>query len=164
MALIIYPTVGADSFISVADADVVIANNSLQSEQWIALTEPIKEVYLRIAFTRIMQAIAHTDEGEGYLDEATYDPLISCLPDANALMAIHDLSYGLSSDINPNTGLISKEKVGSLEVTYFHGNPMHQVSSRKTSYYPSSVVPCINGYGGNVTSANNLMQMTLGHS
>jgi hypothetical protein len=70
--------------------------------------------------------------------------------------------YGLSSEVNPNTGLISKQKVGDLEETYFHGNPLSQVNSRNTNPFPSSVIKCLNTYGANVTSGKTgIYQTTL---
>lgn len=47
--LVIYPTDSYDSFCSVADADTIITNYVPDSETWLALTEPQKEVYLRQA-------------------------------------------------------------------------------------------------------------------
>ena len=163
MALIIYPIADADSFITEADADTVIAENSVQSATWTALTSTMKEVYLRIATSRILGSVSTDASNEdGYLDESIYVAADSCLPKATALMAIHDLAYGLSSDINPNTGLISKQKVGDLEETYFHGNPLSQVNSRNTNPFPSSVIKCLNAYGANVTSGKTgIYQTTL---
>jgi hypothetical protein len=158
MALVIYPDTGYDSFVTLVDADAIIANYSVHNDKWVALTDTDKEIYLRIACEYI---ILNTP----LLPDMEYDPLTSCLPKSNAMMAVHDLSYGLSSEINPNTGLISKEKVDTLEVTYFHGNPNHQVNSRKTSRFPATVVRCINSYGGNVRASNvGVVQETLGHS
>lgn len=154
MSLIIIPTENGDSFISILDADDVIIKNSVHSGQWLELLDGQKEVYLRIATSRILRIVS-TDKynPDGYLDLSTYDATTSCLPKATALMAIHDLAYGLSSEVNPNTGIVSKEKVGDLEVTYFHGNPLSQVNGRKTSFYPNEVVPCLESYGAIVNTS-----------
>ena len=161
MALIIYPTTDYDSFISVVDADTIITNNSVQSVTWLALTEAEKEVYLRIATTRILNAVStDTTNSDGYLDETVYVAVDSCLPKSCALMAVHDLVYGLSSEINPNTGLVTKEKVGDLEVQYAHGFPNKRVSGRVSNPYPSSVRPCLESYGATGLSGG-ITQVTL---
>jgi hypothetical protein len=161
MSLTIYPTTDADSFISLADADIVITNNSIQSATWLALSEAEREVYLRIATTRIFNVVStDTSNEDGYLDSSTYVASESCLPKATALMAVHDLVYGLSSEINPNTGLVSKEKVGDIEVNYFHGYIDKQANGRKTNPYPGSIIPCLNYYGANI-QLSKLRQATL---
>lgn len=165
MSLIIFPATNSDSFITVADADTIITENVILSADWLALTEATKEVYLRIA-TSTIHSVVSTDStnADGYLDELTYVYADSCLHKACALMAVHDLNYGLSSEINPNTGLVSKEKVGDLEVTYFHGNPLSRVSSRKTNPFPPSVINCLNSYGADVTSGSSIKQVKLERS
>jgi hypothetical protein len=161
MALTIYPASGYDSFITVADADTIITANSVQSATWLAMTEIEKEVYLRIATARIFNVVStDTSNEDGYLDSSTYVASESCLPKATALMAVHDLVYGLSSEINPNTGVVSKEKVGDLEVNYFHGYTDKQVRGRKTNPYPSIAIPCLNYYGANI-QLSKLRQATL---
>lgn len=151
--LILYPNTDYDSFISVADADEVISNNSVHSAQWLALTEAQKEVYLRVATTRILNITTA-------LDVLTYVAANSCLPKSCALIGIHDVVYGISSEVNPNTGIVSKEKVGDLEVTYFHGNPNKQVKGRTTSPFPSEVKPCLESYGA-VFSQGSIQRATL---
>ena len=153
--LTLYPAVGADSFISLADATTIITANSLQSSQWTALTDANKEVYLRIAYTNIVNNISYdTTSLSGYLDPLTYVALDSCLPKSQAMMAVHDVVYQISSEINPNTGLISKEKVGDLEVTYVHGanTSSKQLSSKNKNPFPSSVVKCLTTYGATILS------------
>jgi len=156
MALIIYPSDGADSFISLADATTVITENSLQASQWTALTDANKEIYLRIAYTNITNAISYDLEDlNGFLDPLTYDAEYSCLPKSQAIMAINDIVYQISAEINPSTGLISKEKVGDLEVTYFHGanTSSKQLSSKNKNPFPSSVVKCLTAYGATISTS-----------
>ena len=163
MALVIYPATGYDSLISEVDATAIITANSLQSSLWSALTSVNKEIYLRIATTRILNSVSYDySNPTGYLDEATYVAADSCLPKSCALMAIHDLAYGLSSEINPQTGLIAKEKVGDLEVTYIHGAnaSSKQLSSRETSPFPASVQSCLKSYGA-ILSNGGFRQATL---
>ncbi len=164
--LTLYPNIGADSFISLDDATIIITANSLQSSQWIALTDANKEVYLRIAYTNIVNNISYDITNiDGYLDPLTYIALDSCLPKSQAMMAIHDVVYQISSEINPNTGLISKEKVGDLEVTYVHGanTSSKQLSSKNKNMFPQSVVKCLTSYGANISS-NGFTQATLERS
>jgi hypothetical protein len=141
----------------------VIEANSLQASQWIALSDETQEVYLRIATTRILNSVSYDySNPTGYLDEATYLASDSCLPKSCALMAIHDLAYGLSSEINPQTGLIAKERVGDLEVTYIHGanTSSKQLSSRETNPFPPSVQSCLKSYGA-ILSNGGFRQATL---
>jgi hypothetical protein len=162
MALIVIPTENGDSFISLIDANDIVSKNSIQASDWLALDDSVKEVYLRIATQRILDAVStDLNNDDGYYDVTTYSPPNSCLPKTTALMAVHDLAYGLSSDINPNTGLITKEKVGDLEVNYTHGNPFSQISSKKTNPFPQSVVSCLNSYGASINTSS-IKQVTLG--
>ena len=146
MSLIIYPTEDYDSFVSILDADSYIQSYSVQSLGWIALTDEQKEVYLRIATKRI-------------LDIVDIDLLFDtndCIARSCSLMAIHDLVYEISSSVNPNTGVVSKEKVGDLEVNYYHGNTQSRVMGRNTNPFPSSVKTCLNDLGAhlNVSGIN----------
>jgi hypothetical protein len=166
MALTIFPSAGYDSMISLSGAMSVIEANSLQAPQWIALSDETQEVYLRIATTRILNSVSYDySNPAGYLDEATYVAEDSCLPKSCALMAIHDLAYGLSSEINPQTGLVAKEKVGDLEVTYIHGAnaSSRQLSSRETNPFPASVQSCLRSYGA-ILSNGGFAQATLERS
>lgn len=150
--LIIYPTTDYDSFVSVVDADTIISKNSLKNTEWTALTEAQKEVFLRIATTRILNAI-----DTSLLVEDV------CIKNATALMAVRDLVFEISSSVNPNTGLISKEKVGNVEVTYFHGNPIHRITGRSTNPFPKEIIPCLQKYGADLTSGY-IQKATLVHS
>lgn len=140
MSLVIYPATDYDSFISVANADTVIANNTLFDSNWTALTTSQKEVYLRIATTRILNVV----------DTSLFDGTDSCLVKSCALMAVRDLVFEISSSINPNTGLVSSEKVGDLQVTYYHGNSNRQVSGKNMNPFPPEVVTCLNSYDAEI--------------
>lgn len=140
MALTVYVdnNTDFDSFISLADADTYITETSIHSADWLALSTTDREVYLRIACNRILSRI----------DETLLDGN-ACLAKANASMAIHDVVYKLSSDINPNTGLVTREKVGDLEVDYFHGGfrSSRQIKGIVTDPFPSEVKKCLSNYG-----------------
>lgn len=47
MALIIYPTTGWDSYVSLADAEILVTNNIITTTSWNALTNTQKELYLK---------------------------------------------------------------------------------------------------------------------
>lgn len=143
MALVIYPNTDYDSFISVSDADGIINKFSVHVTTWEGLNDAQKEVYLRIATDRIFNAI----DSDTYLDSTTYVADDSCLPKATALMAIHDVVYEISSSVNPNQGLVSMERVGDLQVNYFHGNGKYPKGAKKTNPYPTEVYPCLTSYG-----------------
>ena len=154
MALIIYPLTNYDSFISLTDADVIISNYSVNGSKWLALDTATKEVYLRIATDRILNVVSTDSLSEyGYLDSTTYDPLTSCLPKACALIAMNDLDYLISKELNPNTGLVQKEKVGDIERTFFHGFPQKHIVGLNKNPFPSSVIKCLNSYGAMLNSS-----------
>lgn len=92
MALTIYPTAGYDSFVSLADANTIVASHTLYNTEWTALTDADKEVYLRIATDNIFLVISTDSTDTYYLDETTYVAADSCLPKVCVLMAIHDMS------------------------------------------------------------------------
>ena len=161
MSLTIYPAMGYDSFISLTDADSIISEFSVHYSSWSALTSSEQEVYLRIATDRIMNAVSFDSTNpNGYLDSLTYDVSTSCLPKACALMAIHDVVYSISSSINPNTGLITSERVGDIQVTYSHGNQNKQMYGIERSPFPESVVNCLQSYGA-IIFKNGINQATL---
>lgn len=166
MALIIYPEDGYDSFISEPDAELIIQDNSLQYQQWLDLPNLVRDIYLRIATTAILNAVSTDSENpNGYLDKASYDASSSCLPRVCALVAMHDLVYQISSEINPNTGLITKEKVGDIEVAYTHGASAssRQLSSKNKDVFPKYVKSCLSSYGVTV-SASGFHQVQLERS
>ena len=135
MALTIYPTADYDSYISILDADNIIASYTTFTTQWATLTDANKEVFLRIATSRI----------DNMIDSLLLDGVDACLANTCAIMAVHDLVFEISSSVNANDGLITKEKVGDLEVNYQHSYSKR--SSRNTNPYPPMVRPCLIKYG-----------------
>jgi len=161
MALILYPVESYDSFISLIDADAVIAKYSVNSSKWLELDEVVKEVYLRIATDRIINAVSTDTTNEyGYLDSTTYTAEDSCLPKACALIAMNDLDFLISQEVNPNTGLVQKEKVGDIERTFFHGYPQRHITGLNKNPFPSSVTKCLNSYGASLNTSS-LKQATF---
>ena len=143
MALTIYPDTDYDSLISISDSSDIASNYSVHSTEWLALSESIREVYLRIATGRIFDVIDST--------LLPTDSVPHCVKKATTLMAVKDFMYGISSEVNPNTGAITKEKVGDIEVTYAHGN-RSRINSKNKNPFPSEVITCLNSYGANLTT------------
>jgi len=141
MALIIYPTAGWDSFVSLVDAEAYIGSLTLDLPAWQALAADLQEKYLRIATRLIVDGI----------DQVTNplpDPAPACLVEATALIASWDLKNGLSASAASTgvTGSVKKQKVASLEIEYY------DVSSGKTttqtiSPVPDIAKPCLEGLG-----------------
>lgn len=151
MALTVYPTTGYDSFVDLVAASGYINAYTTFGTQWTALTDSDKEIYLRMATDRIIHKI----------DVALLTGTDECVLKSCSIMAAHDLVFEISSSINPNTGLVTKEKVGDLEVNYTHGNVQRQLKNRNTNPFPASVRPCLTTYGAVFISG---MQSTLGKS
>ncbi len=152
--LTIYPAVGYDSFVSEVDADAVIASYTVDSAQWLALSQGDKEIYLRIATSTIKAGI----------DLATYplpDPAPPCLADATALTAVHNLVNGLSaSAAAKSAGEVKKQKVGSLEVEYFESGNV----SRSTNWIPALARNCLTALHYTFVSGGGFKQTLLGRS
>ena len=156
MALIIYDDADYDSFISVADATTIIGNLTLYATQWGAITEAEQEIYLRIACRRI----------EDGIDQEAYpypDPMPACAGEAQALMAVQDLVYGISAGTNTNaTGSIKKQKVASLEIEYYD---TATATTTMVSIIPLMARPCLEALGYDVPPyISGLKQTTLGRS
>ena len=152
--LILFPLSDSDSFISVADADVVIGKYTLQGDEWNALTPVAKENYLRIAFRDI---IDHTDP-------TTYPvPLDGCVGESQALMAVFDLQYGLSNTQTATTGALKKQQVGSILREFY--DVQGAVQSTVTSRVPDMAKSCLATIGYTIASTTTgLKQTVLGRS
>ena len=158
MALILPPDSTYDSFVSLSAALVYISALTLDSAAWIALDDPTKETYLRIATRRIQDGI----DQELYPIDETNLPV--CLAEATSLMAVHDLVNGISSGsgVVTETGAIKKEQVGSIVQEYYDTK---SVVNTYTSLVPALARPCIEGMGYEFpTSFGGLFQTTLGKS
>jgi predicted transcriptional regulator len=138
MALVVYPTIDYDSLVSLADANTIIDKYSVNASIWNALDDTTKEKYLRIATDRVLSVIDIT-----LLDGS------ECIKKAVSLIANKDVSFGISSDINPNLGTITKEKVGDLEVEYKQTNG---AKGKDRNPFPVSTYACLNNYGANIQS------------
>lgn len=141
MALVVYPTENYDSFVSVADSVTIATKYSVQSEQWIALDDLKKETFLRKATDRILLVVDSLLLAE---DE--------CLKKATTMMAIKDLVFNISANVNPNYGAVTKEKVGDIERQYYHGDTNSRIKSLDTNPFPAEVKECLAKYGAEFSS------------
>ncbi len=116
MPMILYPLPNTDSFITVADATITIDSYTVNGADWAALSIPEQEIYLRIAYRRILDGI-----------DLTVNPLPvvlpACLGDAQALTAVHDVANNISATAGAGvTGEIKSQAVASLKVEYFQSD------------------------------------------
>jgi hypothetical protein len=146
MALIIYPNDGYDSFISLADADALIASRYPLASKWVELTDSEREVYLRLHCNTILTTI----------DKALLPETAGCLAKANGIMAYNDVIYDISITVDRNNGLITKEKVGDVEVNY----QQYRSNLSKKSVFNVEVKQCLGKYGAVFSN----LQVTLGKS
>lgn len=157
MALTVYPTTDWDSYCSLIDAVQYCTEYNVHCESCKTKvpTDEEREVYLRIATQRILTVI---DTSLVPTDALPDDLAMAC-----ALTAVHDCVYEISSAVNPNTGAISSEKVGDLEVRYTHGRNMSSapIVGRNTDPFPAMAKTILANYGAVFT---NLKQGKLEHS
>lgn len=110
MALIIYPTTGYDSFVSLADAETILENNVPPSQRldWDAIVEDTtKQIYLRQATLVIKGKITLPDT----------------LEDDLKLAAAYLANYSIGKDMvdDNDKDKIKRKKVDDIEVEYFSG-------------------------------------------
>ena len=143
MALTLYPDQNTDSFITVAQADTIIATYTLDSVKWLTLPTDQREVLLRIAYAYIIDNT----------DPTMYpDPMVACVGEAQALMASHDnvnsLSGGQTS--TATKGALKKQKVGVIERQFYD---VAGKSTRGTvSRVPDMAKSCLESLGFAVPS------------
>ena len=156
MPMIIYPATGADSFVTVQQADLYISLLTMNSAEWTAIAPDDKERLLRIAFRDI---IDHTDP-------TTYPtPLPACVGESQAMMAIHDSINNLSSGVvnTSVTGALKKQKVGSIERQFY--DTKSTKTGGKVYRVPDAAWKCLSTLGYALkTVSDKFQQSTLGHS
>lgn len=146
MALIIYPAPNADSFISLTDAKTVIDSRTLDGAVWDAKSVEEQEALLRIAFHYI---IDNTPELPATLP--------ACVPEAQALMAVHDAVNGLSGGPQSTQAQVKKQKAGPVEREFFE----LKTQSKGVSRVPEQARSCLAAIGFVFQSFN---QTRLGRS
>jgi len=133
MALIVYPDVGFNSYISVEDADLK-AVDYLNNSFWTALDEATKSQYLIQSF-RVIHAL------EGFI--APIPPAVAgCLPDAQLQIAMNDVQFGISLKTYA-TQEVKKEEAGPVSMEYFASGS----GALPPTIIPPLVVPCLETFG-----------------
>lgn len=131
MALTLYPNDGANSFITVAEADDYIAWSPLKSH-WEALANEDKEIYLAVAYDRI-----------DALPITLPSTISDCIKKSQALTALQDVVFGISTDTSKD-GDIQSATVGTVSVVYRNSKPIN--------VFPDFAVTCLNKYGAGIGS------------
>ena len=160
MALILPPALDYDSFVSLADATVVIEALTLDGPDWASTPVDDQERYLRIATRNIKNGI---DLTVNPIDPAA---IPACLPEATALMAIHDIKNNISNSVVSTsvTGAIKKEQVGSI-VQEYYDVAAGKDTSTSIDLIPDLAKPCLASFGYVFkASTGSLTQITLGRS
>ena len=138
MALIIFPAVGYDSYVTVADATTIIDKYTVNGAEWAAVSPADQEIYLRIAFRRILDGI------EDLSATPLPDPILGCEPESQSLMAVHDVVNGISAtagSAGAAAGEIKMQQVGTLKVEYFQSDSGFVATT--TNPIPSMVRDCL---------------------
>jgi len=133
MALIVYPDVGFNSYISVVDADLK-AVDYLNNSFWTVLDEATKSQYLMQSF-RVIHAL------EGFI--APIPPaLAGCLPDAQLQIAMNDVQFGISL-ISLATQEVQEKSAGPVTMKYFESF----TGVLPPAIIPPLTVPCLQTFG-----------------
>jgi len=106
MALIVYPATGYNSFVTLAEADLIIEGFTID-HGYMALDDPAKEAFLKQSAFYII-----------YCDGIT---LPATAEDDLKLAQCYNATYSITNnplDQDPNQRAITLEKVGSLRVEY----------------------------------------------
>lgn len=128
MALIIYPAPLWDSYVSLADAEIIVTNNIISPASWNALTNATKELYLKQSSTLIRLKIT--------------DPLLSATPDdlelATVYLSVNSIGVDMvDSDEKNNIKRI--EISGAITKEYF-------TKSEKSNSFPDLVQSLLEQY------------------
>jgi len=146
MALTVYPTTDYDTFIGLDDANTLITSRYPLASKWAVLTDEEKEVYLRLHCNTILNTI----------DQSLLPATSECLAESNAIMAFNDVINEISITLDRNNGLVTKEKVGDVEINY----KQYRSNLNKPSIYNLEIKNCLSKYGAKFSSC----QTTLGKS
>jgi len=148
MALIVYPDVGFNSYISVTDADLK-AVDYLNNSFWTVLDEATKSQYLMQSF-RVLQSL------EGFI--APIPPELSgCLPDTQLQIAMNDVQFGISLR-SYATQEVKKQEAGPVSTEYFESAS----GALPPTIIPPIAIPCLKTFGY-VPSTNVFGLSTIRH-
>ena len=129
MALIIYPTDNYDSYVSLLDAESIYDTNIIDTSKWDALTDPMKEKYLRQATMLIKLKIT--------------DPLEEATPFNLQLATVYLVDYAL------DTNVLKDDGKGNLKRIEIEGAITKEFFSRANSNtaFPDHIAMLLNEFG-----------------
>ncbi len=135
-ALIVYPAEGANSFISLEDANTVI-EDQLNYETWASLDDEDKTRRLLTIYKKFYLLV----------DFVPPDGEVDCLGEAQAIAALYTLQYDtLNFEPSQQTRV---EKLGPLYSEYFKNTALDRLS---VDDYPEEVWACLTTWGAQRTS------------
>lgn len=129
MALIIYPTEDWDSYLTVADAEVLMGKHILDMSTWNALSDPHKEIYVRQASLLIKTKIT--------------DPETTETPDDIELATAYLANYSVGKTMtnsDDSGNLKSKRIEGVIAKEWFSAN-------KASNAFPDVVADLLAPYG-----------------
>lgn len=129
MALIIYPDLNWDSYISLADAEALLLTSVFDLTKWNALTTTQKEVLLRQASLSIKLSITDPEELSTPLDLQ--------------LATVYLTDYSISNSLIDSNGKENLKRIkidGAIEKEYF-------TKSKKSNSFPDLVKTLLQTYG-----------------
>jgi len=138
--LVIYPAVGANSFVSLAGADAILDFHT-QVPVWVSLSDDDKK-------RRLIQAYEIINTLEGFEAPVAPDPIPGCLDTAQSLIAIQTVINEEAQELNR----VTQERVGPMNVSY---NTDYLVGSD----IPTSASLCLKDYGVYISNTSVLSSM-----
>lgn len=140
MSLIIYPTTDYNSYISLADAEILITNNIINHTAWDALTSTQKELYLKQSTTLIRLKIQ--------------DPYEDSTPSDLELATVYLAVSSIAVDMTESDGKDNLKRIkidGAIEKEYF-------TKSEKSNGFPDIVEALLSQYTYTNSSSFTLMR------
>ena len=129
MALTIYPTDNYDSYVSLLDAESIYDTNIIDTSKWDALTDTLKEKYLRQATMLIKLKIT--------------DPLEEATPFNLQLATVYLVDYALDTNVLKDDGKGNLKRIkieGAIEKEFFS-------RSNSNTAIPDHIAMLLNEYG-----------------
>lgn len=140
MALIIYPTTDYNSYVSLADAEILITDNIISHSAWDALTSTQKELYIKQSTTLIRLKIQ--------------DPYEDATPSDLELATVYLAVSSIAVDMTESDGKDNLKRIkidGAIEKEYF-------TKSEKSNSFPDIVEALLSQYTYTNSSSFTLMR------
>ena len=132
ISLIIYPAPGANSFVSLGDAESYI-EPLINYSSWSSLSDDDKARRLIFAYEKFFLL-------KDFVPPA--DLIDSCLPEAQSRLAVYSLVYG--TDNIAGEQQVRKEQLGPMLTEYFKNEGLDRLGVED---FPPIVVTCLAQYG-----------------